>query len=64
MREKQGGIMDAAMVSVASFFPKDAFWGGITAACLPAICKRYSCALNTSSHLGYCELKSLFYDMV
>lgn len=56
--------MDAAMVSVASFFPKDAFLGGITAACLPAICKRYSCALNTSSHLGYCELKSLFYDMV
>lgn len=38
------------MVSVVSFFPKDAFWGGITAVCLPAICKRYSCAINTSSH--------------
>lgn len=38
------------MVSVVSFFPKDAFWGGITAVCLPAICKRYSCAIDTSSH--------------
>ena len=42
--------LDAAMVSVASFFPKDAFLGGITAVCLPAICKRYSCVSDTSSH--------------